>query len=106
MAKDNDAGRIRGMIARMRGAPRYVAVPVGVGLLIGGTILAPLPIFGVWMVPAGLVILAPHSPRAERLSRRLQWQWLKFLRWSIRNGFVRVKRVERKDDGGAPPEQD
>jgi len=80
-----------GLIARMRGAPRYVSIPVGVGLILGGTILAPLPVFGVWMFPLGLAILAPHSPGAHRLSRRFHWWSLKFLRWSIRNGFVRVK---------------
>jgi hypothetical protein len=80
-----------GLIARMRGAPRYVSIPVGVGLILGGTILAPLPVFGLWMFPLGLAILAPHSPGAHRLSRRFHWWSLKFLRWSIRNGFVRVK---------------
>ncbi len=84
--------RLTRMVAQMRGAPRHVAIPVGVGLILGGTILAPLPIFGVWMAPLGLTILAPHSPGAQRLSRRFQWWSLKALKWSIRHGFVRVKR--------------
>ena len=93
MAKTGDLrSRIEGAVARMRGAPRYLAIPAGVGLVLGGTILAPLPIFGVWMVPLGLAILAPHWSGAERLSRWLRWQSLKALRWAIRHGFVRVKR--------------
>lgn len=91
--------RVSRMVTRMRGAPRHVAIPVGVGLILGGTILAPLPVFGLWMAPLGLTILAPHWSGAERLSKRLRWQSMKLLRWSIRNGFV---RVQRKAGGGAP----
>lgn len=94
----SDDGRRKGLIARMRNAPRHVSIPVGVGLILGGTILAPLPVFGVWMFPIGLAILAPHSPGAHKLSRRFHWWSIKFLRWSIRNGFVRVKIRTR--DGG------
>lgn len=91
MATDNEqpANRKNGFIARFRRAPPHIAVPLGAGLIIGGTLLAPLPVFGVWMAPVGLAILAPHWRPAERLSRRL-------LRWSIKNGFVRVKRTRRK----------
>ncbi|PPD43046.1 MAG: hypothetical protein CTY15_11120 [Methylocystis sp.] len=97
-SKDDPSGKRRnGLVARMRAAPRYVAIPVGVGLILGGTILSPLPVFGVWMAPIGLAILAPHSPGAQKLSRRFHWWSLKFLRWSIRHGFLRVKR---KGDGG------
>ncbi len=109
MAKNSnsDDSRGKGLIARMRNAPRHVSIPVGVGLILGGTILAPLPVFGVWMVPIGLAILAPHSPGAHRLSRRFHWWSIKFLRWSIRNGFVRVKRTTRNGDqeAGPPPEE-
>lgn len=87
MATDSEqpANRKNSLIARFRSAPPRVAVPVGVGLIIGGTLLSPLPVFGLWMAPVGLAILAPHWRPAGRLSRRL-------LRWSIKNGFVRVKR--------------
>lgn len=97
MAKRNDqpANRKRGIVARMRDAPRHVAVPVGAGLVLGGTLLAPLPFFGLWMAPLGLAILAPHWRGADRLSRRL-------LRWSIKNGLVRIKRTERKENEDAP----
>lgn len=104
-SKSNDE-RGKGLIARMRNAPRHVSIPVGVGLILGGTILAPLPVFGVWMFPLGLAILAPHSPSAQRLSRRFHWWSLKCLHWSIRNGFVRVKRRTRDgdEDDRPPPE--
>jgi hypothetical protein len=103
MAKNSNSedSRRQGLVARMRNAPRHVSIPVGIGLILGGTILAPLPVFGFWMFPIGLAILAPHSPGAHRLSRRFHWWSLKCLRWSIRNGFVRVKR--RTPDGDQEP---
>jgi hypothetical protein len=100
--RNSEDSRRNGLIARMRGAPRYVSIPVGVGLILGGTILAPLPVFGVWMFPLGLAILAPHSPGAHRLSRRFHWWSLKVLRWSIRNGFVRVKTKSTSSDHKDP----
>lgn len=92
MAKNGN----RGLLARMRAAPSYVSVPVGVAFVLGGTVFAFLPILGVWMAPIGLAILAPNIPAAGRLSRRM-------LRWSIRNGFVRIKRVPRKTDQERSP---
>ncbi len=90
----------RGWVARMRAAPSYVSVPVGVALVLGGTVFAFLPVLGIWMAPLGLAILAPNIPGAGRLSRRM-------LRWSIRNGFVRIKRVPRQADQElAPPSDD
>jgi hypothetical protein len=84
--------RTKALVARMRTAPRHVAIPVGLGLIVGGTLLAPLPVFGVWMAPLGLAILAPHSPGAERLARRFNLCSLRALKWAIRHDFVRVKR--------------
>lgn len=104
---NSDDNRRKGLIARMRNAPRHVSIPVGVGLILGGTILAPLPVFGFWMFPIGLAILAPHSPGAHRLSRRFHWWSLKCLRWSIRNGFVRVKtRTRANDQVDGPPSEE
>ena len=100
--KSNDS-RGKGLVARMRNAPRHVSIPVGVGLILGGTILAPLPVFGVWMFPLGLAILAPHSPGVDKLSRRFHWWSIKCLRWSIRNGFVRIKRRTRDGDQDVGP---
>lgn len=80
-------------IARMRAAPPWISVTVGVAFVLGGSVFAFLPVLGVWMVPVGLAILAPNVPVAGRMSRRL-------LRWSIRRGLVRVKRKTN----GAPRE--
>jgi len=85
----------KGWIARVRAAPRYVSVPIGVFFIFGG-LLSFLPVFGLWMLPLGLWILAPNVPVADRVARRM-------LRWTIRNGFVRIKRVERPDDQEPSP---
>ena len=96
--RDKPSGkRLKDAVARMQRAPKIVAIPVGVSLILGGTILAPLPLFGVWMAPLGLAILAPHSRRAHRATLHMRRYWILFLRWSIRNGFLRVK------DPGPPP---
>ena len=77
--------RIRQILARFRdGAPRYVSIPVGVLLIVGG-VFSFLPILGLWMLPVGLAILAPAVPFAGRLLRRL-------IRLSIRWRFLRIKR--------------
>lgn len=81
-----------GLVARMRAAPPWISVTVGVLFVLGGSVFAFLPVLGVWMVPLGLAILAPNVPVAGRLSRRL-------LRWSLRRGLVRVKRRPN----GEPP---
>ena len=96
----------RKLIIRMRDAPRYVSVPVGVGLIIGGTILAPLPVFGFWMAPIGVAILAPHSPAAQRLANRMRWWPARMLKWGIRHNLVRIKRVRPDRDQSSPPSED
>ncbi|WP_036281686.1 hypothetical protein [Methylocystis sp. ATCC 49242] len=88
--RTNGKNRRKGWIARMRAAPPYVSVPLGV-FFVFGSFLSFLPVFGLWMLPLGLWILAPNVPLADRMARRM-------LKWSIRNGFVRVKRVERPED--------
>src|SRR5689334_19651484 len=40
-----------------RPSSRWVRIPAGV-LLIGGSMLSMLPLFGLWMLPLGLVLLA------------------------------------------------
>ncbi|MBS1301244.1 hypothetical protein GZH79_02605 [Loktanella sp. SALINAS62] len=42
-----------------------VRVPVGMMFILGG-ILAILPIFGLWMIPVGLLLLAVDVPRLRR----------------------------------------
>lgn len=83
----------KGFIGRMRAAPRYVSVPVGLLLIIGG-VFSFLPVLGVWMLPIGLAILAPSFPFANRLTRRM-------LRWSIRRGLLGNRR--NGDQDRSPP---
>ncbi|MBO1325149.1 hypothetical protein K2X14_08555 [Acetobacter sp. TBRC 12305] len=52
---------------------RWARIPMGV-LLVAGSAFALLPVFGVWMLPVGLLLLAEDLPPLRRLSYRL-------LRW-------------------------
>jgi hypothetical protein len=65
-----------------RPASRWLRIPVGL-LLIGGSLLSILPLFGLWMLPLGLVLLAEDVPPLRRArDRLLDWierrrpQWL------------------------------
>ena len=52
---------------------RWVRIPAGV-LLIIGSILSILPVFGLWMLPLGLVLLADDVPPLRRgADRVLAW---------------------------------
>lgn len=45
-----------------RPSARWLRLPAGMIFLVGGTILTPLPVFGFWMVPVGLVLVAEDIP--------------------------------------------
>jgi len=53
---------------------RWVRIPAGV-LLIGGGLLAFLPLLGVWMLPLGLALLAEDVP-AFRSTRAKVLDWI------------------------------
>ena len=54
-------------------AARWVRLPLGL-LFIFGSVLFILPIFGLWMLPIGLLLLAEDSPGLRRLRTRiLDW---------------------------------
>lgn len=56
-----------------RPSSRWVRVPAGV-LLIAGSLLSILPLFGLWMLPLGLVLLAEDVPMLRRARDRvLDW---------------------------------
>lgn len=93
--KTNGNRRCKVWVERIRAAPPYVSVPLGVSFILGG-VLSFLPVFGLWMLPLGLWILAPNIPFADRLSRRM-------LRWTVRNGFMRIRRIERPEDQEPSP---
>jgi hypothetical protein len=52
---------------------RWARLPAGVFLIIGGC-LAILPVFGLWMLPLGLMLLADDIPPLRRArDRALDW---------------------------------
>jgi hypothetical protein len=61
---------------------RWVRIPVGI-LLIVGSFLSILPIFGLWMLPLGMVMLAQDVPfikgRIDRLLAWIEWKHPKWL---------------------------
>jgi hypothetical protein len=54
-----------------RPSARWIRLPSGVLFIIGGTILTPLPVFGFWMLPVGLALLAEDVPAARQLMVRV-----------------------------------
>src|ERR1700721_2367333 len=50
-------------------ASRWARLPAGILLIIGGC-LAILPVFGLWMIPLGLMLLADAIPPLRRLRDR------------------------------------
>ncbi len=56
--------------------PRSRALRMALGVsLIGGGLLAFLPVLGLWMLPLGLLVLSVDSPIVRRLRRRLEVRW-------------------------------
>lgn len=54
--------RLRRLAARIQGRPGVlVRLPLGLILIVGG-LLAILPVFGLWMIPLGLLLLAIDLP--------------------------------------------
>jgi hypothetical protein len=54
-------------------ASRWARLPAGVLLILGGC-LAILPVFGLWMLPLGLMLLADDIPPLRRVrDRALDW---------------------------------
>ncbi len=66
--------RVRGMAHWLRQpAALWVRVPAGI-LLVLGSFLFILPVFGLWMLPLGLILLAEDIAPLRRLTDRwLQW---------------------------------
>jgi len=60
---------------------RWVRIPLGV-LLMAGSLFSILPVFGLWMLPAGLLLLALDIPLLRRPARRgLLCIERRYLRW-------------------------
>lgn len=68
---DRLPARLQTTIRRLRRpSSRRVRLPAGV-LLIGGGLLSILPVFGIWMLPLGLMLLAEDVPPLRRTRDRL-----------------------------------
>ena len=62
----------------------WVRIPVGVLLILGG-VFSILPLVGIWMLPLGLILLAPDIPFLRRpLRRALIWAERHWIRWKLR----------------------
>ncbi len=66
-------GKIRVRLPRSKGGRRVLG-----GALIAGSTLWFLPVLGIWMLPAGLLVLSVDSPRVRRFRRV---QEVKIVRW-------------------------
>ncbi|GAB0119933.1 hypothetical protein Acid7E03_40050 [Acidisoma sp. 7E03] len=63
----------RATIWLLRPHARWVRIPVGVLLVLGG-IFSILPVLGIWMLPLGLVLLAEDVPLLRRWREKaLDW---------------------------------
>lgn len=79
---------------------RLVRIPTGLLLIIGG-FLGFLPIFGFWMVPLGLLLLAQDVPFMKRpAGRALVWfnrTWQRWKRWWRGSGDATRRQGENGD---------
>ncbi|WP_254070160.1 DUF2892 domain-containing protein [Acidisphaera sp. L21] len=66
--------RVQGIVHWLRRpSARWVRIPAGI-LLILGSVLFILPVFGLWMLPFGLILLAEDVAPLRRLTDRwLHW---------------------------------
>jgi hypothetical protein len=68
---------------------RWVRIPVGVLLILGG-VFAILPGLGIWMLPLGLLLLAADVPFLRRpVARFTVWSAEK---WAAFRAWLRAKR--------------
>jgi hypothetical protein len=77
--------RLEGLIGRLPGGfrtailwllrpeSRWARIPAGAALILGG-FLAILPVFGLWMLPLGVILIAEDLPILRRgVARALDW---------------------------------
>ena len=93
--------RMQAITRRLRKpASRWARLPAGVLLIIGGC-LAILPVFGLWMLPLGLMLLADDIPPLRRFRDRvLDWLERRRPRWfsaaGARDGNRDAARLTRR----------
>ncbi|WP_416355335.1 hypothetical protein ACLNGM_13610 [Aureimonas phyllosphaerae] len=79
-AKRREFFRLRGHTVHILGrkfrlpANRVARMAVGIGFIIGG-FLAFLPVFGIWMLPLGLLILSIDLAFVRRWRRKADVKW-------------------------------
>ena len=80
-------------------AARWVRLPLGV-LFILGSFLFILPIFGLWMLPVGLLLLAEDVPMLRRMRTRvLNWIERHRPHWfSEHHGQITHQQVTKKEE--------
>ena len=62
-----------GVLWLLRPDSRWARLPAGVLLILGG-LLAILPVFGLWMLPLGAILIAEDVPILRRgAARALEW---------------------------------
>lgn len=66
-------GKMRVKLPRSKNGRRALG-----GALVAGSALSILPVFGLWMLPAGLLVLSVDSPRVRRFRRVNE---VKVVRW-------------------------
>jgi hypothetical protein len=85
-------------------ASRWARIPAGILLIIGGC-LAILPVFGLWMLPLGLILLADDVPPLRRL-RDLGLDRLERRRPQWFAGEDRLRGVGKQGDSQDHPSDD
>jgi hypothetical protein len=80
-------------------AARWVRLPLGILFLLGSFLFI-LPIFGLWMLPVGLLLLAEDVPALRRLRNRvLNWIERRRPHWfSEHHAELTYKQVTDKEE--------
>lgn len=71
---------IRSRFNQLKSHPRWIRIPLGVLLVLGG-IFGALPVLGFWMLPLGLILLSADFPWARRALAHLKLWWRKTKNW-------------------------
>src|SRR3546814_13070907 len=95
--------RVVGRFMRRMRQPgaRTVRIPMGILLVFGG-LLGFLPVFGFWMLPLGLLLLAEDYPPAQRVIRSAMVATQRWWRRQRRR-FSRTRQTSRRSQGRPPP---
>lgn len=98
---DRLPGRVQSIVRRLRQPSlRWVRFLAGI-LLIAGSFLSILPIFGLWMLPLGLLLLAEDiAPLRRARDRILGWIERRHPHWFAGDADSRTSIAGRPSSGG------